>query len=331
MPWLAPTLDGASMWAPPGGKLEHNLRAQGWVEVSGPQGPGLPPPDPSLGSLVRSVNGIQADAEGALALTAGDVGALSDTYEPQLAGLDATLAAKADLVGGSVPEGQMPSLSHLYVPWVDVDSGTGIPSEGRVETLEQANTAVGGRLDTLETAVLRAQDNDLERYGDLVSSERRVRATAWEEYSSGFMTFSGVIAPRAFTATKVRFFLNAAAVAGAAPSQFLALYSGTNRAALEQRANITAADLYTAAELREITLPASFAVAKGDYVYLLFGCIDYTTSPRLQVTVGTPPALINPGIAFDAYATNPGSAPATLDASAGTWTKTNTVPWWALL
>jgi hypothetical protein len=190
-------------------------------------------------------------------------------------------------------------------------------------------TTLTARLDALELLSRRPQPSDRERYGDMLSTVERRQATANDEYTTAFATFSGVVSPAGFSATKIRFMMQTAAVGGTAA--FVAVYTGNNPANLTRRARYNNVNAFTVLGLRELTLDATVDIAVGDYVYVLFGSAGYSTSPRLHTTVGAPAALINASIRYEGYGVSDGAAPATLDATDSAWTSTNTTPWWALV
>ena len=208
------------------------------------------------------------------------------------------------------------------------DAGTGTRA-ARWDHTHSERPATLARIAAAEVLARRPQPTDRERYGDMLSTIQRRQATANDEYTTAFATFSGVVSPSGFSATKIRFCVQTAAVGGTLG--FVAVYTGSNPANLTRRTQYNNVDAFTTLGVRELTLDASVDIAVGDYVYVLFGSTGFSTSPRVYTTVGAPAALINAGVRFEGYGASAGTAPSTLDATDSAWTSTNTTPWWALV
>lgn len=208
------------------------------------------------------------------------------------------------------------------------DPGAGTRA-ARFDHVHAERAATLDRITAVELLARRPQSTDRERYGDMLSTIQRRQATANDEYTTEFSTFSGLVSPVGFTATKVRFMVQTAAVGGTAG--YVAVYTGSNPANLTLRAQYNNVNAFTTLGLRELTLDDSVAIAIGDYVYVMFGSSGFSTSPRVYTTVGAPAALINASVRFEGYGASAGTAPSTLDTSDSAWTSTNTTPWWALV
>jgi hypothetical protein len=263
----------------------------------------------AIQSAISTVAGNLSTAVGALTAVDTSLDGRLDTLE---AGVF-TLATGSDFP---------PSIAEF------ADAGTGTRA-ARWDHTHSERPATLARITAAEVLARRPQPTDRERYGDMLSSIQRRQATANDEYTTAFATFSGVPSPVGFSATKVRFAVQTAAVGGTLG--FVAVYTGSNPANLTLQAKYVGVNAFTTLGLRELTLDATVNVAIGDYVYVMFGSTGFSTSPRIYTTVGAPAALINAGVRFEGYGTSAGSAPSTLDTSDSAWTSTNTTPWWALV
>lgn len=208
------------------------------------------------------------------------------------------------------------------------DPGTGTRA-ARWDHVHAERPATLDRITAVELLARRPHPSDRERYGDMLSTVQRRQATANDEYTTAGATFSGVVSPVGFSATKVRFAIQTAAVGGTAA--FVAVYTGSNPANLTRRAQYNNVNAFTTLGLRELTLDASVDIAVGDYVYVLFGSDGYSVSPRVYTTVGAPSALINASVRYEGFGSSSGTAPSTLDATDSAWTSTSTTPWWSLV
>lgn len=277
----------------------------------------------SLIDLHDNDAGAHAAIQSAISTVAGDLSALATA----LGGADIALDGRLDTLeaaaftlatGGDTPA--------AVAQFAAVGVGT---RAARADHVHAERTATLDRITAVEVLARRPQVTDRERYGDMLSTIQRRQATANDEYTTTFATFSGVVSPVGFSATKLRFMMQTAAVGGT--NAFAAVYTGSNPANLTRRAQYVGVNAFTTGGLRELTLDATVDIAVGDYVYVMFGSTGYSTSPRLHTTVGAPAALINSSVRYEGYGASSGVSPSTLDASDSAWTSTNTTPWWALV
>jgi len=268
-------------------------------------------------------SGAHSAIQSAISTVAGDL----STAVSSLTAVDTSLDGRLDTLeagaftlsgGGDFP----PAIAEF------ADAGTGVRA-ARWDHTHSERPATLARIAAAEVLARRPQPTDRERYGDMLSTIQRRQATANDEYTTAFATFSGVVSPSGFFATKIRFCVQTAAVGGTLG--FVAVYTGSNPANLTLRAQYNNVNAFTTLGVRELTLDASVDIAVGDYVYVLFGSTGFSTSPRVYTTVGAPAALINAGVRFEGYGASAGTAPSTLDATDSAWTSTNTTPWWALV
>lgn len=208
------------------------------------------------------------------------------------------------------------------------DPGAGVRA-ARFDHVHAERQSTLDRITAAEVLARRPNPTDRERYGDMLSNIQRRQATANDEYTTAFATFSGTPSPVGFSATKVRFAIQTAAVGGT--NGFVAVYVGSNPANLTLQGKYVGTNAFTTLGLRELTLDATVNIAIGDYVYVMFGSTGFSTSPRVYTTVGAPAAVINAGVRYEGYGASSGTAPSTLNAADSAWTSTNTTPWWALV
>jgi hypothetical protein len=278
-------------------------------------------------SAAVSVHDADSGAHTAIQSAIGTVSSNLSSAVSSLTAVDTSLDGRLDTLeaaaftlstGSDFP----PSIAEF------ADAGTGTRA-ARWDHTHSERPATLARITAAEVLARRSQPTDRERYGDMLSSIQRRQATANDEYTTAFATFSGVPSPVGFSATKIRFAVQTAAVGGTAG--FVAVYSGSNPANLTRRAEYVGVDAFTTLGLRELTLDATVNIAIGDYVYVMFGSAGFSTSPRVYTTVGAPAAVINAGVRYEGYGASAGTSPSTLDSSDSAWTSTNTTPWWALV
>lgn len=176
-----------------------------------------------------------------------------------------------------------------------------------------------------------SEPTDNQHYGDVVSSIRRNRATNQATLDNGYWTFSTVMSPKTFTATKIRFYVAAAGVAGGSPSAAVVLYDNGTQVAT----TTVSATTFTTAGVKEFTLSASVNVVAGRrYTWLSYVApASFTTSPGLGFTAVYYNALNNPGAAltYNGYKAAAAAPPASINTGDGTWTGNPSTLWWALL
>lgn len=267
--------------------------------------------------------GAHTTIQSAISTVAGNLSTAVST----LTGVDTALDGRLDTLeaaaftlsgGGDFP----PAIAEF------ADAGTGTRA-ARWDHTHSERPATLARITAAEVLARRPQPTDRERYGDMLSNIMRRQATANDEYTTAFATFSGAPSPVGFTATKVRFAIQTAAVGGT--NGFVAVYTGSNPANLTLQGKYVGVNAFTTLGLRELTLDAAVNVVLGEYVYVMFGSTGFSTSPRVYTTVGAPAAVINAGIRYEGYGATAGTAPSTLNSADSAWTSTNTTPWWALV
>lgn len=301
------------------------------------------------GHVVADVQGLQAaldgkeaagTAESAVALHNADSGAHPD-IQSAISTVSGNLSSAVSTLTGvdTALDGRLDALeSAAFTLSTGADTPAAVAQFGAVgvgtraarwDHVHPERTATLERITAAEVLARRGTPTDRERYGDMLSSIQRRQATANDEYTTAFGTFSGVPSPVGFTATKVRFAIQTVAVGGT--NAFVAVYTGSNPANLTLRGKYVGTNAFTTLGLRELTLDATVDIAIGDYVYVMFGSTGFSTSPRIYTTVGAPAAVINAGIRYEGYGSTTGTAPGTLNSADSAWTSTNTTPWWALV
>jgi hypothetical protein len=283
-------------------------------------------PSGTAASLISTHNadsGAHASIQSAISTVSGNLSSAVSSLTAVDTSLDGRLdtleaGAFALSTGGDFP----PAIAEF------ADAGTGTRA-ARWDHTHSERPATLARISSAEVLARRPQPTDRERYGDMLASIMRRQATANDEYTTAFATFSGVPSPVGFSATKIRFAIQTAAVGGT--NAFVAVYTGSNPANLTLRAQYVGVNAFTTLGLRELTLDATVDIAIGDYVYVMFGSTGFSTSPRVYTTVGAPAAFINAGIRYEGYGASAGTAPGTLNSADSAWTSTNTTPWWALV
>jgi hypothetical protein len=130
--------------------------------------------------------------------------------------------------------------------------------------------------------------------GDFFESMPRYAATSQDSLSNGWSTIYGGLALRStFTATKLRFHCRGAV--GSPGIVTMALWKGTNRAALTKViADTVVTSSFGAVGLKELVISA-LTVVKGEFVYLGFIHTNAGTDPAVSTLAGPPtPDLLNP-------------------------------------
>lgn len=198
-------------------------------------------------------------------------------------------------------------------------------------TKNYVDTTVDTTVGTAVSALVAGLLEDSVRYGDMLSSTRRDRASNQSTLDNGFWTFSSVTAPRSFTATKVRFFVAAAGVATLTPVVGLGIYDNGTRVAT---APVTSAT-FTAAGVKELDLSAPVTVVTGHrYTWLSYiapnsysspAGVAFTTAYRVELVHPTP------ALTFSGYKAAAVAPPASITTGDGTWTAHSATAWWALL
>jgi hypothetical protein len=251
----------------------------------------------------------------------------------------ATLDSGTKLPIAQVPTGTTGTTVALgnHTHLLDALSNVSMSAPAALDTLSYngATWSNSSRLYNAEL-LLPCTSNDLQLYGDWGSPTRRDRATATATVSNGIYLFSQFLATHTFTATKIRFFVGTAGVAGGSPSVALSIYgtSGGVPIPLLATAPVTSAT-FTATGIKELTLSASVAVVPGERLVALWYIApsSYTTSPALAANPAAPVALTAPAPSntwqgSKTASTAPGS---TLNPTDGTWTAGASLVWWALL
>jgi hypothetical protein len=208
------------------------------------------------------------------------------------------------------------------------------PATGDVLNYDGTNWANSARVSTLES-LLSSVPTDTQHYGDQVSSCRRPATTNSSALSNGYWTTALLLSPKTFTATKLRFYISGAGVAGGSPTVSVSLYGGA-AFPLSLLATVpVTASTFTSTGIKELTLSASVNVVAGNhYAWISYiAPSSYTTSPAVGCTAVYFSALNNPSAsstyaAYKAASTTPGS---TINPSDGTWTADVATLWWALL
>lgn len=189
---------------------------------------------------------------------------------------------------------------------------------------------------TVEAAA--ALSNDRLMYGDVLSSATRREAADAAGMDNGYYTISGIVAPKTFTATKIRFAVVAAGTVTGTPAVALTLYGGAGSSQNQvATAPITGAMLTTTG-VKELTLSAPLVVAGNSRYTPLFYIPPsaFSARPSFASVANARSVLANPSTAytFDAYKAASAAPPASINTSDGSWspgTTLATVLWWALL
>jgi len=180
--------------------------------------------------------------------------------------------------------------------------------------------------------------NDQVTYGDVLSSTNRRHAPDAAGMDNGYYTITSIVAPKGFTATKIRFAVVVAGVVTGTPAVALSLYSNNvpyqNSVAT---APITGAMLTTTG-VKELTLSTPVTVNSGWRCTALWYIPPsaYSTRPSFASVANARAVLVNPSSAqlMAGYKAASAAPPVAIDTADGTWTagtNVTTVVWWALL
>ena len=188
----------------------------------------------------------------------------------------------------------------------------------------------------VQVSNLQSESSDSQMYGDLASSARRDRGTNSGSLSNGYWTIASLVARRAATVTKIRFYVGTAGTAGASPTFTLGIYGGTDPTSMPRLATVpVVASSLTSVGVKEFTLSNSINLVAGSrYSFLSYiAPSSYSASPGLACTAVVYSGLLNPAAAqtffsYKAAAATPGTP---LNFADGTWTADNKKIWWALL
>jgi hypothetical protein len=178
---------------------------------------------------------------------------------------------------------------------------------------------------------LAVQGEDAARFGDLLSSVRRDRIANQTGLANGYWTFSSVIGTRAFSATKVRFYVATAGVAGAGPALSLTVYDNGTQVATAPILSTA----FTSSGVKEFTLSSTVpVVAAHRYTVLLYiAAGSYAPAPSIGCTAAYYMDLNSPSatLTFNGYKTASNAPPSTITTGDGTWTALPATLWWAFL
>lgn len=192
-------------------------------------------------------------------------------------------------------------------------------------------TAIDGRVIQLESISVSPAGTDAAFYGDLFSTSERRNCNSQETLTTGYESFSGGAANRDFTATKLRFHVRVVAPAGRTVT--FAMYTGSDRTALVQRTSVDVTSVLSSLGPKEVSLPQSFSVTKGLFVYLdMIATGTGSPDPALSTTPLVSPDLINsaPGVIASAYRSGQSGLPGTLNVN-NSYTAAGRIFWFALI
>lgn len=192
-------------------------------------------------------------------------------------------------------------------------------------------TAIDDRVSQLEAVSVSSVGTDAAFYGDFFSTSERRNASSQETLTTGYESFSGGAANRAFTATKLRFHVRVVAPVGRTIS--FAIYTGSDRTALTQRTSLDVTSSFASLGPKEVTLPQSVTVTRGLFVYLdMLATGSGSPDPALSTTALVSPDIINsaPGVIMSAYRSGQSALPSTLNVN-NSYTAAGRVFWFSLL
>ncbi len=205
-----------------------------------------------------------------------------------------------------------------------------VPGLASKATTSQVS-AIDTRVTNLEAISVSPVGTDTLFFGDQFSSAERRICSSQETLSTGYESFSCGVASRSFTATTLRFHVRVVAPAGRIIT--MAVYTGTDRTALTKRTEATVTSSLASLGPKEVVLPQSVTVTRGEFIYLdMLATGTGTPDPALSTTPLVSLDLINsaPGIIMSAYKSGQSALPSTLNVNGG-YTAAGRIFWFSLL
>lgn len=208
-----------------------------------------------------------------------------------------------------------------------------LPTGTTAGTVAAGNDARFADITTLQSLV-DPTPTDTMMYGDGLSSMPRRAGTNMATLDNGYYTMSVVIAPKSFTANKIRFYVAQAGVTGGTPAVALRVYGGPTAPYNVVASPALAASDLTSVGLKELALGVALNVVAGNrYIFVSYIPTGaFTTSPGAAFSAIYYSGLNNPaaGPVYNGYKTAAAAPPATISPSDGTWTGNPSTLWWAL-
>lgn len=276
----------------------------------------------TLPPVAINVAASDISADGHVHLTLGYKPLATNGFRLEATATDPGYVTLLNYGNGTAPGSPVPSHSAL----------TGLSNDDHPQYL----TTTRGDARYLQYSAWPPEPDDTASYGDLLSSAKRSRITNSTTLSNGFYTLAGLIAPKAFTATKIRFYVASAGVAGGSPTFTLGVYGGPTLTALPRLSTVpVVSTTLTSTGIKEFTLATPFAVVAGQrYVWMSYVApSSYTTAAGLGCTATHYAGLNNPSATqlYNGFKAASTAAPATINVADGSWTSATNTIWWSLL